>query len=167
MKNHSFHNAFTSELRFLLSWSIGDMNSKTKRKVAAYMILTAVILWLVALIFLIIIIKNVTSRATKKRRCTATTNAIIKDVKERFITLMTTEYIPIISYTVDGNEYTCKFTKAYVPDTYQVGQSIEIQYNPIKPKEINTKGESNKSDYVFLAITVVLGIIGYVFIRFF
>ena len=131
------------------------------------MILTAVILWLVALIFLIIIIKNVLSRATKKKRCTATTDAVIKDVKERFITLMTTEYIPVISYTVDGNEYTCKFTKAYVPDTYQVGQSIEIQYNPQKPKEINAKGDSNKSDYVFLAITVVLGIIGYVLLRFF
>ena len=131
------------------------------------MILTAVILWLVALIFLIIIIKNVISRATKKRRCTATTNAVIKDVKERFITLMTTEYIPVISYTVDGNEYTCKFTKAYVADMYQVGQSIEIQYNPRKPKEINTKGDNNKSDYVFLGITILLGIIGYVFIRFF
>ena len=45
------------------------------------MILTAVILWLVAFIFLIIIIKNVLSRATKKKRCTATTNAVIKDVK--------------------------------------------------------------------------------------
>lgn len=131
------------------------------------MILTAVILWLVAFVFLIIIIKNVLSRATKKKRCTATTDAVIKDVKERFITLMTTEYIPVISYTVDGNEYTCKFTKAYVPDTYQVGQSIEIQYNPQKPKEINAKGDSNKSDYVFLAITVVLGIIGYVLLRFF
>lgn len=131
------------------------------------MILTAVILWLVALIFLIIIIKNVISRATKKRRCTATTIAVIKDVKERFITLMTTEYIPVISYTVDGHEYTCKFTKAYVADMYQVGQSIEIQYNPRKPKEINTKGDSNKSDYVFLGITILLGIIGYVFIRFF
>ena len=75
------------------------------------MILTAVILWLVAFIFLIIIIKNVISRATKKKRCTATTNAVIKDVKERFITLMSTEYTPIISYTVDGTEYTCKYTK--------------------------------------------------------
>ena len=56
------------------------------------MSLTAVILWLVAFIFLIIIIKNVISRATKKKRCTATTNAVIKDVKERFITLMSTEY---------------------------------------------------------------------------
>ena len=131
------------------------------------MILTAVILWLVALIFLIIIIKNVLSRATKKKRCTATTDAVIKDVKERFITLMTTEYIPIVSYTVDGNEYTCKFTKAYVPDTYQIGQSIEIQYNPQKPKEINAKGDSNKSDYVFLAITIVLAIIGYILLKFF
>ena len=131
------------------------------------MILTAVILWFVALIFLIIIIKNVLSRATKKKRCTATTNAVIKDVKERFITIMSTEYTPLISYTVDGIEYTCKFTKAYVPETYQIGQTVEIKYNPNKPKEINAKGDSNKSDYVFLGITVLLGIIGYVLMRFF
>jgi len=61
------------------------------------MILTAVILWLVAFIILIIIIKNMLSRATKKRRCTATTNAVIKDVKERFISVMTNEYTPIVS----------------------------------------------------------------------
>ncbi len=131
------------------------------------MILTAVILWLVAFIFLIIIIKNVISRATKKKRCTATTNAVIKDVKERFITLMSTEYTPIISYTVDGTEYTCKYTKAYVPDTYQIGQTVEIKYNPDKPKEINAKGDSNKSDYVFLGVTIVIAIIGYVLLRFF
>ena len=131
------------------------------------MILTAVILWLVALIFLIIIIKNVISRATKKKRCTATTNAVVKEVKEHFVTLMSTEYIPLISYTVDGTEYTCKFTKAYVPETYRVGQTVEIKYNPRKPKEINTKGDSNKSDYVFLGITVLLVIIGYVLLKFF
>ena len=131
------------------------------------MILTAVILWLVAFIILIIIIKNMLSRATKKRRCTATTNAVIKDVKERFISVMTNEYTPIVSYTVDGNEYTCKYTKAYVPDSYQVGQTVEIQYNPNKPKEINSKGDSNKSDYVFLGVTIVIAIIGYVLLRFF
>jgi len=131
------------------------------------MILTAVILWLVAFIFLIMIVKNVISRATKKKRCTATTNAIIKEVKDRFVSIFTREYTPIISYTVDENEYICKFTKAYVPEMYQVGQSIEIQYNPKKPNEINTKGDSNKSDLVFLIITIVLGIIGYVLLRFF
>jgi len=68
---------------------------------------------------------------------------------------------------VDGNEYTCKYTKAYVPDTYQVGQTVEIQYNPNKPKEINSKGDSNKSDYVFLGVTIVIAIIGYVLLRFF
>lgn len=131
------------------------------------MILTAVILWLVAFIFLIMIVKNVISRATKKKRCTATTNAIIKEVKDRFVSIFTREYTPIISYTVDGNEYICKFTKAYVPEVYQVGQSIEIQYNPKKPTEINTKGDSNKSDYVFLALTILLVIIGYVLLRFY
>lgn len=131
------------------------------------MILTAVILWLVALIFLIIAIKNMISRNTKKNRCTASTTAIIQDVKERYISIMTNEYTPLISYKVDGCEYTCYFTKAYVPDTYQVGQSIEIQYNPNKPKEINTKGESYKTDIVFLVIADVLGIIGFLFYRFF
>ncbi len=131
------------------------------------MILTAVILWLVAFIFLIMIVKNVISRATKKKRCTASTNAIIKEVKDRFVSIFTREYTPIISYTVDGHEAICKFTKAYVPEMYQVGQSIEIQYNPKKPNEVNTKGDSNKSDLVFLIITIVLGIIGYVLLRFF
>ena len=51
-----------------------------QKKGGCQMILTAVILWLVAFVFLIMIVKNVISRATKKKRCTASTNAIIKEV---------------------------------------------------------------------------------------
>jgi hypothetical protein len=69
-----------------------------------------------------------------------------------------------VSYTVGTTEYTKKYKKAYVADTYTVGQTVEIVYNPENPSEINTKGTSNKADFVMLGIGVVIGIVGMIFL---
>jgi len=129
------------------------------------MIITAVVLWIVSIIFIIITLKNIIVRSVKKRRCTEVTSGVISDVKEfmsRRHNYATREYTPTVSYTVDGKEYNKAYTKAYNSGAYMVGQTVEIMYNPRKPEEINKKGKSNKADVVMLVIGVAIGLIGVV-----
>lgn len=133
------------------------------------MIIWAIVLWVVALAFILVTLKNILVRAAKMRRCTAAVTATIVDVKEKMSTrgrssgyagITTTEYIPTVAYTVDGIEYRKQFARVYHADTYAIGQTVEIMVNPNKPSEINKKGKSNKADLVMLCIGVVIGILG-------
>ena len=131
------------------------------------MIITAFVLWIVALIFVIITLKNIIVRAVKKRRCTETTDGVISDVREivrRRNNYVTREYIPTVTYTVGGEEYSRPFTRAYHAGTYTVGQTVEIMYNPGKPAENNKKGKSNTADIVMLCIGVAIGVVGIILI---
>ena len=130
---------------------------------------TTIVLWIVALIFILITLKNILVRAIKTRRCTEAVTGTVVDVKEKMRTqgrsqdhigITTMEYIPTVSYTVDGVEYTKRFTKAYRADAYTIGQTVEIMVNPNKPSEINKKGSSNKADIVILCIGVLIGVAG-------
>ena len=127
------------------------------------MIITAIVLWVVALCFILITVKNIIIRTIKIRCCTAMVNGVISDVKEKVIRregIISKEYIPTVSYTVDGVEYSKQLAKAYHADTYAIGQTVEIMVNPQKPSEINKKGKSNKADVVMLCIGVLIGIVG-------
>lgn len=131
--------------------------------------LTAIVLWVVALAFILIALKNILVRAVKARRCKLAVTGTVADVKEKRRTqgrssghagITTTEYIPTVRYTVDGAEYSKRFTAAYRADAYTIGQTVEIMVNPDKPSEINKKGNSNKVDIVMLCIGIALGIAG-------
>jgi hypothetical protein len=131
------------------------------------MVLVAIVLWVVALAFIFVTVTNMIVRAIKARRCTAVTNGEITNIKEKVIRrngVTSREYIPTVGYTVGSTEYTKKYKKAYVADTYTVGQTVEIVYNPKNPSEINTKCTSNKADIVMLGIGVVIGIVGMIFL---
>lgn len=120
-------------------------------------------LWIVGLIFVLITLINIIKRAIKTKRCTAPATAIIMDVKDkakRKDNIESHEYIPTISYTFEGQQYSREYAKAYVADTYRVGQSIDIMVNPSKPSEINKMGSSNKADLVMMVIGVVIIIAG-------
>ncbi|MCC6148565.1 MAG: DUF3592 domain-containing protein [Anaerolineaceae bacterium] len=129
----------------------------------------AIVLWVVALAFILVTLKNIIVRAVKTRRCTAAVTATIVDVKEKTRTqgrsgdhagITTTEYLPTVSYMVNGVEYSKPFAKAYHADTYAIGQTVEIMVNPNKPSEINKLGKSNKADLVMLTIGVLIGVAG-------
>lgn len=125
--------------------------------------IVAIVLWVVALAFIFVTVMNMIVRAIKVRRCTAVTNGVITDIKEKVRNndgVRSREYIPSVRYTVGSVEYTKKYKKAYVADTYTIGQTVEIVYNPNNPSEINTKGSSNKADVIMLCIGVVIGIVG-------
>ena len=130
---------------------------------------TTIVLWVVALAFILVTLKNILVRAVKMRRCTESVTATVTDVKKERQTqgsgsgharISTWEYILTVAYTVNGIEYNRRFAKAYHADTYAVGQTVEITVNPNKPSEINKKGASNKADLVILGIGVLIGIAG-------
>ena len=127
------------------------------------MIITAIVLWVVALAFILITLKNMVVRGVKTRHCTAMVQGTVTEVKEKVSRRedgITHEYTPTVQYKVDGVEYSKKFTKAYNVATYQVGQSVEIMYNPDKPAEINKVGASNTADLILLGLGVVIGLVG-------
>lgn len=130
---------------------------------------TAIVLWVVALAFILITLKNILVRAVKRRRCTQAVTAVVTRVKEQRRTqssgrgharISTREYLPTVTYTVDGIEYSKRLAKAYSADTYAPGQQLEIMVNPHRPSEINNKGTSSKADLVILGIGVLIGIAG-------
>lgn len=130
---------------------------------------TVIVLWLVALIFIFITLKNLVVRAIKKRRCTKALTATVVEVKEKTSTrgrsrshsgITAIEYLPIVSYRVDGTEYTKHLSKTYHADACAIGQTVELLVNPNKPSEINKKGASNKADIVILCIGLLMGVIG-------
>lgn len=137
------------------------------------MVVAAFALWVVALVFVLIGVKNLLVRALRKRRCTATVMGDVVDVHVKHTTsgrsgdsdgVTTTEYIPTVEYVVEGVNYSEKFTPGYSSSTYHVGQSVEIMYDPKKPTVINTKGKSNTTDLVVLGIGVVLAVVGVVLV---
>jgi hypothetical protein len=122
-----------------------------------------IVLWIVGVIFLLVSVINIIRRAIKTKRCTSPATAVITDIKEmvsRRNNIESHEYIPTVSYTLNGQQYSREFAKAYVADTYRIGQTIEVMVNPNKPTEINKTGSSNKADLVMIVIGIVTVIIG-------
>lgn len=84
----------------------------------------AIVLWIVAFAFVLVTSINMIRRAIKTKHCTAEANADVVEIKElvrRRNGIITREYLPTISYVIDGTTYTRKYTKAYHSDTYHIG----------------------------------------------
>ena len=121
------------------------------------------VLWIVALCFILVTGSRLIKRKIKTNRCTVSTTAEVTEVKERVMRrngVITREYVPTISYIIDGTTYSRKYAKGYRGDEYQVGQTIDIQYNPNNPEEVNTLGTSNQADKAMLIIGIVIGVLG-------
>jgi hypothetical protein len=121
------------------------------------------VLWVLALCFILVTTIRLIKRKVETNRCTASTTAEITEIKEKVMRrngVITREYVPTISYSIDGTTYSRKYTKAYQGNTFQTGQVIDIQYNPNNPEEVNTLGTNNHSDKVMLIIGIVIGAIG-------
>jgi len=127
----------------------------------------AIVLWIVAFAFVLVTSINMIRRAVITKHCTAEMNADVIEIRElvrRRNGIFIREYLPTISYVIDGTTYERKYTKAYHSDTYHIGQILPILYNPNKPEEVNTIGTSNKADLVMLIIGLVIGVVGIVFV---
>ena len=121
------------------------------------------VLWIIALCFILVTGSRLIKRRIKTKHCTASTTAEVTEVREMVMRrngVITKEYVPTISYIIDGTTYSRKYAKGYRGDTYSVGQTIDIQYNPVNPEEVNTLGTSNQADKVMLIIGIIIGVIG-------
>ena len=121
------------------------------------------VLWIIALCFILVTGSRLIKRKIKTKHCTASMTAEVTEVKEKVMRrngVITREYVPTISYIIDGTTYSRKYAKGYRGDEYQVGQTIDIQYNPNNPEEVNTLGTSNQADKVMLIIGIVIGVLG-------
>ena len=85
----------------------------------------------------------------KYDRCTETTTGIvIKNVIND-----DGAYAPIFRYEVDGQEYEDKSSFSTKPAKYDVGEEVEVHYNPDKPKEYYV-------DKALIIVQVILYAIG-------
>lgn len=132
------------------------------------MMITAIVLWVVAISIILVTVKNIIVRAVKIKRCSAAVPGTVIDIREKVSTrngIPSHEYIPTILYTVDGVDYTKKFAKVYNAETYTVGKTAEVWYNPQRPSEVNKKGSRNTADIIILCIGVVIGIISIILLK--
>ena len=72
--------------------------------------------------------------------------------------LSSPNYHPVVSYTVDGTEYTVK-TMTNMP-SWQLGQEITITYNPRNPAQASTTGARTSSVvFGFVALACAAGVV--------
>lgn len=81
----------------------------------------------------------------KRVKCTQETEAEIVDVKkERHKTGSNrrTDYTPVLSYKVDGQEYggLTQFS-SILPNKFQVGQTMKVKYDPSNPDNFCVVGK--------------------------
>ena len=93
---------------------------------------------------------NIFRRAIKTRRCAERTSATVTAVKEKVQhrnNIRSTEYIPTIAYTVNGQEYSRDFAKGLRCRYLPCRQTLEIMVNPDKPTEINKQARQHKQTW--------------------
>lgn len=67
-----------------------------------------------------------------------------------------TEYTAIVTYTVDGTEYTQELD--YFEPSFEVGKTIEVMYNPDDPADVH--GTSKGFSIYMIVIGAVLTVFG-------
>lgn len=85
----------------------------------------------------------------KYDRCTETTTGIVINN----VSNGEGAYAPVFKYEVDGKEYEDKSSLSTDPPKYEVGDEIEVHYNPDKPEEYYV-------DKVLIVVQIVLYAIG-------
>nr|WP_297770291.1 DUF3592 domain-containing protein [uncultured Butyrivibrio sp.] len=106
----------------------------------------------------------ITSGNKKKKRCTASCLGYVSDHLEQEDSENRVSYVPIITYTVNGNKYTLQGDfgggKKAIP---QIGDTIEVFYDPMSPKvaqSVHDRKESKVFAIWFLAFGIPMFLIG-------
>lgn len=94
----------------------------------------------------------------RQKRCTAYTLGTVTDVKYvRTGKLM--GYVPTVSYTVNGVEYSGDYSFAHQSKNYyKIGDEFWVMYNPENPSEFTQEdGDINSFSKIFRIVSLVLG----------
>ncbi len=98
----------------------------------------------------------------KNKRCSAQTEGVVTEVRERENSDTTLPSMYVYAYSVDGVEYRTKST-AYVKGVNGIGDTCTIWYNPKKPKDAQPfHSETGKAFRIILIIGIVLTLAGVV-----
>lgn len=100
-----------------------------------------------------------------KRVCTASASAVVIDIQEQIERTdgrISKLYYPILEYWIDGKQVINRSSVGSYPCKYEMGQEVNIQYNPNKVKEIIMKEDDGLRVIakVFGIIASILGVVG-------
>ncbi len=110
----------------------------------------------------------------KDKRCTGQTTAVILDVKEEVHwSYRNTRprrkiyYYPIIEFSTPEKTIRGRVnSKAYLPDTYKIGEKLNIRYDPKNPYDVKREGSTLWESAVGMVFFFVFGaVICYLGIR--
>ena len=111
-------------------------------------------LFLFGLGLILVIVAPIGKR--KNNRCSAQTQGVLREIRERYNSQGSLPSMKIYTYTVDGIEYQLKST-AINPNASRVGDQCPIWYNPKKPQDaLEYKYNSNKLFNILLIVGIVL-----------
>ena len=92
------------------------------------------------------------------KNCTNEASATVVDMKEELSTDDDNSYVyyPIIEYAANGENVRVTMSSGSSTPAYNIGDKIDILYNPKKVKEFIVKGD--KSSNIFSIVFMVLGV---------
>lgn len=110
-----------------------------------------------------------------KLMCTEKVSAVITDIEKSSNRSLTphktngstykTMNIPVFTYTVNGNEYTQSSSFNTNTNTYNVGDVMDIYYNPDNPNQIFVESNSSGSFFIcalFIGVGLLITVIAIV-----
>ena len=102
------------------------------------------------LIFLLIGLVFKKSSEEKRIKCTEKTTAKIKDIKSDYFGDALNEhsyvsYFPVIEYNIENKNYVRKYDVGFKKNTYEIGDEVEILYNPEEPNEFYFAGDKTSA----------------------
>ena len=95
---------------------------------------------------------------SRKKRCSASTTAVVIEIKIRNTVNDGVSYHPVYEYTINGVKYTGlgAFISKRMP---QKNSIVPIMYNPLNPKQSYILGYDNKAYRILSIIFTVIGAI--------
>lgn len=120
-------------------------------------------------VFLVIGIYLLRKRARCQKACTATTTGVVADISQRVSNKSGVMFSPVFEYEVDGLTYVKASSTATSKNSYAIGETIEVRYDPQNPHEyyLPRDGAGKTLGVVFTAVGAVCVLIGAVWLPFF
>lgn len=125
-----------------------------------------VIVLIIGVVFIAVSIFAISSYQHLQKVCTGKVYGTVIDLVERRSTSTSNghrrtsySYAPVVQFMVNGREYTVESNTSTNPPSHQVGDTIEVHYNPDNPEETYFE-----KDAVALILGVVFGVIGFALI---
>ena len=110
----------------------------------------------------------------RQDRCTVSVKAVVVEVREEEVEtvsegvpISSTSYVPVFEFRLpNGRLVTAEGNFGSAAPGYEVGQTVDLLYNPENPREIDVPRDSRKITFIFIGL-FALGAIGFVYSFFF